>query len=174
VACALLAVTTYAAAIWARQTPIFRPTTLYSSVRSTADILIGSPPAVAYEDGRFRYFHECTRPGDRLLIAGQTPFDVSYSTGRPVAGGHLYWHTRWGSDPVNEARSLALLQRQSVPFAMAVEGDRVLEDLKAYPRIHEYIVTNYREVEGTDGTLLVDARRTPTGTFGERQLPCFK
>ena len=172
-ACTLLALTTYAAAAWARFAPVFNPQ-LSSSVAHAANTLLASPPADAYEEGGYRYLRECTRPGDRLLVGGRTPFDVSATTGRPIAGGHLYWHSRWGSDPVTEGRSLELLRRQSVPFALSVNGDRLLPDLDAYPRIRKYIVSNYREVEGSNGSMFVDARRPPTGTFGDQRLPCFR
>ena len=120
-----------------------------------------------------RYVHDCTRDGDRVLVTGSTPFQVGYYVERPIAGGHLQWHHRWRSDPAHERQSLALIERQSVPFAFSTH-DPVLEDFKAYPRIHEYLVRHYVELEGSEGRLLVDTRRTPTGTFGRVGFPCFR
>jgi len=57
---------------------------------------------------------------------------------------------------------------------VSVYPGRVLTDLEGYPKIHDYIAANYREGEGSSGTLLVDARRQATRTFGERRLPCFR
>jgi hypothetical protein len=29
------------------------------------------------------------------MVGRTTPFYVNYYTRRPIAGGHLYWHTQW-------------------------------------------------------------------------------
>jgi hypothetical protein len=120
-----------------------------------------------------RYMHDCTRDGDRILVTGSTPYQVGYYVNRPIAGGHLQWHHRWRSDPAHEMQSLGLIERQSVPFAFSTH-DPVLDDFKAYPRIHEYLSKNYQEVEGSNGLLLVDRRREATGTFGRVAFPCFR
>lgn len=120
-----------------------------------------------------RYMRECTREGDRILVTGSTPLHVNYYTGRSIAGGHLFWHRGWRADPVHESRSLALLQRQSVPFAFSTT-EPLLDDFTGYPSIHEYLVNNYVEVGGNLGYILVDKRRTPTGRFGTLGLPCFR
>lgn len=168
----LLLLTTYAAGVWARLTPMFNPSGLPARLKDAGVALVSSPPAT--HEPRYLHLRACTSPGDHILITGLTPFDISYYAERPVAGGHLYWHSRWGADPASEQRSLALLRRQSVPFAVSVTPDRVLEDLEAYPRVHDYIAANYREVEGSNGMLLVDTRRRPTGTYGDSALPCFR
>ena len=49
-----------------------------------------------------RYMRECAAPGDRILVSGQTPYQVSYYVERPLAGGHLYWHDKWRSEPERE------------------------------------------------------------------------
>jgi hypothetical protein len=84
----------------------------------------------------------------------------------------VQWHHGWRSDPVHEQQSLALLERQSVLFAVSTH-DPVLDDLKAYPHIHDYFVQHYAELQGTHGTVLVDRRRHRTGTFGQLGFPCF-
>lgn len=119
-----------------------------------------------------RYMHDCTTGGDRLFVTGSTPYQVGYLAERPIAGGHLQWEHRWRSDPEHEAQSLALLERQSVPFAISTH-DPVLEDLVAYPRIREYFLRHYVEMEGTEGRLLIDTRRRATSRFGRLGLPCF-
>ena len=119
-----------------------------------------------------RYVHDCTRGGDRVLVTGSTPFDMGYLVERPIAGGHLYWHKGWRSDERHEAQSLAMLRRQSVPFALAT-SDPVLQDLKRYPKIHEYFRSRYTVVEGSGGFLLVEAGRRATGRWA-LGLPCFK
>ncbi|OFW51108.1 MAG: hypothetical protein A3G77_15910 [Acidobacteria bacterium RIFCSPLOWO2_12_FULL_68_19] len=120
-----------------------------------------------------RYIRDCTAPGDRVLVTGQTPFQVGYYVERSVAGGHVFWHDGWRSDARQEQQLLELLGRQSVPFAYSTH-DPVLDDLKRYPRIHEHFRQHYVELEGSRGLVLVDARRRPTGQFGGFSFPCFR
>jgi hypothetical protein len=120
-----------------------------------------------------RYLHDCTASGDRVLVTGSTPSQVNYLAERPFAGGHILWHHGWRSDPAHELQSLRQLQRQSVPFAFSTT-DPVLDDFKNYPRIREYLVQHYVELEGSDGMLLIDRRRTPTGAFAPLGFPCFQ
>jgi hypothetical protein len=120
-----------------------------------------------------RYIHDCTAPGDRVLVTGQTPFQVGYYLERPIAGGHLFWHEGFRSDPVRERQSLELLQRQSVPFAYSTH-DPVFDDFKRYPRTLEYLRRHYVELEGSRGLVLVDTRRQATGMFEHLGFPCFR
>jgi hypothetical protein len=172
-ACAvgIVLLTSFAALVWARGTPLFRPSELVDSVSGAFAQLLASPPV----DGNpsFRYLHDCTAAGDRLLVTGVTPVHVSYYAQRPIAGGHLSWHHGWRSDAVHEEQSLALLKNQSVPFAVSTH-DPVLEDFKRYPKIREYLVKHYVEVEGSHGLILVDTRRQPKGRFGPMEFPCFQ
>jgi hypothetical protein len=120
-----------------------------------------------------RYLHDCTRSGDHVLVSGSTPYHIGYLVERPIAGGHLFWHWKWRSDPAREAQSLALFESQSVPFAFSTH-DPVLDDLKPYPRIREYFLAHYTALPGSQGLLLVDSRRQPTGQFSKLGFPCFK
>ena len=178
-AIAMLLLTTVAAVVWTRGSPLFEPSALPREVSRAFGQLLASPPVRGSLplDGNpalsFEYLHDCTAPGDRLLVMDSTPFQVAYYAERPIAGGHLYWHQRWRSDPIHEARSLAMLQQQSVPFAFSTT-DPVLEDFTAYPRIREYLEENYAELQGSQGRLLFDKRRKPTGTFGPGEFPCFR
>jgi hypothetical protein len=108
-----------------------------------------------------------------VLVAGGTPLDVSYYAQRPVAGGQINWHYGWRSDPVHEAQSLALLESQSVPIALSTD-EPVLDNFKRYPHINAHLAKYYAKVEGTDGFMMVDTRRRPTGTFGPMKFPCFR
>jgi len=120
-----------------------------------------------------RYMHDCMAPADRILVTGSTPFQIGYLMERPVAGGHVFWHHRWRTDPRRELELLALLERQSVPFAFSTH-DPVMDDLKAYPHVHAYFTAHYQPLPGGKGVLLVDTRRRPTSHFGPYEFPCFK
>jgi hypothetical protein len=150
---------------------LYKPLELARSVQKTFARLIAYPPD--YEYLPFEYLRECTAPGDHILVTGLTPPHVSYYAQRPIAGGHTRWRRGWRSDPAHEAESLALLQRQSVPIAFST-ADPVLDTFKSYPRIHAYLEKYYVPVEGTNGFILVDTRRRPTGTFGPMKFPCFR
>ena len=174
IAIALFVLTMVAALIWTRGNPLYElstPLELSRSVAKTFARLIAYPPD--YEYLPFQYLRECTAPGDHILITGLTPPHVSYYAQRPMAGGHLRWRRGWRSDPVHEAQSLALLQRQSVPIAFST-ADPVLDTFRSYPRIHAYLTEYYRTVEGSKGFIMVDSRRRPTGTFGPDKFPCFR
>jgi hypothetical protein len=170
-AIAVLVLTSYATLVWVRGTPLFRPAQLTASVRGTFAQLLAVPPD--YGDPSFRYLRDCTPPGNHLLITGMAPLHVSYYANRPFAGGHIRWHTGWRSDPDSEARSLALLQRQSVPIVFSTH-DPVLVDFRRYPRITDYLMQHYVPVEGSDGQILVDRRRQPVSQYGPRRWPCFR
>jgi hypothetical protein len=134
-----------------------------------AGLSVAPPVAQDYEG----YLRACTRPGDHLLVTGNTPFYINYYTTRPLAGGHLYWHSGYRRSPEQQRQSIALLERQPVPFAVS-SSDPVMADFtRMYPQIAEYLGRHYREVPGTDGKILVDSRRTPSGTFGPERWPCF-
>ncbi len=189
----VLGVTGVATFVFARGSQVFTPWRLVPGVPDVSAELLASPPIDGFAPREevfavdpstwsardvdtvrvlLRYIHDCTAAGDRVLVTGQTPFQVGYYVGRPIAGGHLFWHDRWRSDPARERHLLELLQRQSVPFAYSTH-DPVFEDLKQYPRIHEYFQRHYVELEGSRGLVLVDTRRRPTGEFGAFGVPCF-
>lgn len=193
VACAL-AVTSVAVFVFARGSEVFTPWRLATNVPDVFAELMASPPidgfapreeVFALDPARWnerdvdavrvmlRYIHDCTAPGDRVLVTGQTPFQVGYYVNRPVAGGHVFWHDGWRADRNGERHLLQLLQRQSVPFAYSTH-DPVFEDLEAYPAIHEYFRKHYVELDGSGGLVLVDTRRRPTITFGAFGFPCFQ
>ncbi|MBI4486818.1 MAG: hypothetical protein HY655_12475 [Acidobacteria bacterium] len=190
----VLALTGVATAVFARDSQIFTPWKLAAGLGDVFAELLVSPPIDGFApleevlsrdrsnwndqevhavEVLLRYVHDCAAARDRVLVTGQTPFQVGYYLEQPIAGGHLFWHEGFRSDPVREQESLALLQRQSVPFAYSTH-DPVFDDLKRYPRIHEYMKRYYVELPGSRGRVLVDTRRTPTGEFGELGFPCFR
>ena len=162
----LIAITTYAAVVWAKD-PLLRPT-----VAVLTEVYTRLWRTAADDNNPYRYLRDCTRPGDRLLVTGQTPGFVTHYARRPMAGGHPYWHTRWRSDPAHEAESLAMIERSSIPIVFSTD-DPVLLDFAHYPRIRAYLEAHYRPLDGTDSRILIDTRRQPTGTFGSEAYPCF-
>jgi len=177
VAVGLVLLTGIAAVVWTQESPIYRPSEYRRSVSRAFQRLLASPPVPAESDGApsplLRYLRDCSAPGDRLIVTGSTPFQVLYYARRAPAGGHIFWRQRWRRDPAYEQQSLAMLRRQSVPFAIST-NDPVLEDFKFYPKIWEYLTENYVELEGTKGNVLVDRRRQPSGTFEPGGFPCFR
>jgi len=173
VAVALLVLATYAAHVWSGGLQVLRrpATELIGSVSTSLALWVTAPPPTLSDT--IQYLRECTGTHDRLLVGGMTPFDVNYYSGVPMAGGHLYWHSGWRSDPGREAESLALLARQSVPFAVS-SSDPMMDDFKRYPRIRAYLTRYYVALEGTAGRILVDHRRQPVRTWGVRNYPCFR
>jgi hypothetical protein len=177
IAMAIVALTAIAAVVWTQESPLYRPSELPREVSRAFARLLPSPPVPAESSGEpsllLQYLRDCSRPGDRLIVTGATPYQVMYFARRGPAGGHLYWRQGWRRDPIREGQSLEMLKQQSVPFAFST-NDPVLEDFKTYPRIRAYLMENYVELEGTKGNLLVDRRRQPTGTFGPGAYPCFQ
>ncbi len=173
----LVLLTAIAAAIWTQESPMYRPSQLPRDVSRAFARLLASPPVPAGSSGEpsllLQYVRDCSRPGDRLIVTGSTPFQVLYFARRGPAGGQIFWRQSWRRDPTREQQALEMLTQQSVPFAFST-NDPVLEDFKTYPRIRAYLLDNYVEVEGTKGNVLVDRRRQPTGTFGPEGFPCFR
>ena len=166
----LLAVSTVVAAVSIRNSPV-SDASRYPQVAAEAfKLLTASPPA--YDSIEFTYLRECTRPTDHVLVTGDNPLHVSYFSQRPIAGGHINWHRRWLADPVHEQRSLQWLQRQNVPVVVSL-GAPVMSDFAPYPTIAAYLREWYREVQDTEGRVLVDTRRPVTGRFPLTGYPCF-
>ena len=170
VAAALVAASAFGAWVLVRDAPLMNPRQYVTLLPDTMAQLSQSPPR--YPEPRFDYVRECSTPVDRVLITGQVPLPVSYFTQRAIAGGQFNWFLGWRSDPEREAQSLALLQRQAVPFALST-STVVLDDVRRYPRIQAYLAEHYASVEGTNGSILIDTRRTPTGRHEPTGYPCF-
>jgi hypothetical protein len=169
----LLVLTLFAAAVSVRGVPLFQRS-LRDSVQAASESLVmlaATPPNG--ENATFDYLRECTASTDRLMVGGMTPFYVNYYARRPIAGGHVYWHTGWRADTLRESQSLELLKLQSVPFIVWT-SDTVLADLRQYPRIFRYVTENYRELSGTGDRILVDKRRHVVRWYGANRRPCFR
>jgi hypothetical protein len=193
VALGMLFFTSVAVYAFARPTGLFAPLETVAESVASYRALVVTPPIegtfstaevrrydrAAWAAGEsfravlLRYVHDCTTPSDRVLVTGSTPFQVGYLVERRIAGGHLFWRDGWRRDTAGEQASLRMLQEQAVPFAISTH-DPVLSDFVKYPAIHAYLTQHYVALDGSQGELLIDRRRTPTGTFANLGFPCFR
>ena len=150
--------------------PLLYPRRYVEEVTDNFARLTETPPGGA--SMKFEYIRQCTRPADHILVTGNNPLDVSYLSQRPIAGGQINWHRGWLADREHAQQALRLIQRQSVPLVVA-DGP-ALNDFAPYPDIAAHLRAHYREVEGTEGQLLVDSRRQPTRRFEPTGYPCFR
>jgi hypothetical protein len=169
---ALLALSTVAGVSLAQGSALFTtPGVLADSTRDSFARLVRLPPE--YDYAPFEYIRDCSLAGDRVLISGLTPLHVSYYTGRRMAGGQINWHRGWRSDPAGQQEALALLQRQSVPFAIST-SDPLLTEFRLYPRVRDILAERYAVLDGSGGTLMADRGRTAVRPWGPHGWPCFR
>ena len=147
-----------------------------------------SPPIDAYaprgstgDRGVMRYVYECTRPDDRIWVLTDL-FTFPYYAERKIVG-HVYWSYGFLNTPESQRKTIAAVDRQEVPLIIGLGGARPLQNLEAYPLVHDYAAQRYlryytipEETTRRGGVfwLLTDSRRTPTGTYEPLGLPCFK
>ena len=91
-----------------------------------------------------RYVHDCTRPGDRLLVTWFAPQFYVFSR-RPFAGRETVLMPIYRDPSSYEPRVLDTWRRQSVPIVLA-EDSTYPTFAAAYPALAGYIATHYREV----------------------------
>ena len=170
----LLTLSTYAAYVRS-------PAPFHEPMSSIVPLITGRwhawiTPEPTGNNALYQFLRNCTVPTDRLLVTGSTPYYTPYYTHRAMAGGHLDWSVGvrgLRSDPYREGQSLALLKQQSVPFVIGRRPD-VIDVFRRYPRIHEYLLSNYAPINGSQGSLLYDTRRTIVRTVGDDHRPCFR
>ena len=123
-----------------------------------------------------RYVHDCTRPGDRLLMTWSAP-EMNVFSRRVFAGGETALLPVFRDPSSYEPTVLARLSQQSVPIVL-VDPDELADFRRAYPAISTYLDARFRKV----GEFTPDARRihvyaditrTPAGTDAEFGWPCF-
>ncbi len=123
-----------------------------------------------------RYVHDCTHPGDRLLMTWSAP-EMNVFSRRVFAGGETALFPVFRDPSSYEGAALARLSHQSVPIVL-VDPDGLEDFYLAYPAIGKYFDARFRKVgEFTPDArkihIYVDASRTPTGTDAEFGWPCF-
>ena len=140
-----------------------------------------APPGTTGDRGLLRYIYECTRPDDRIWLLSET-YAVHYYTERRVVG-HIYWGMGFLATPEYQRRTIERIDKQEVPFILAIGGKGALEYLEAYDLVHDYAARRYTthhvipedKVErGLSIWLSTDGRRKATGTYELFGLPCFK
>ena len=148
-----------------------------------------SPPIDSYapkdsigDRAVIRYFYECTRPEDRIWLTTDV-YTIPYYTERRVVG-HIFWGLGFRASADVQRETIALLDRDPVPFIFGVGGARPLQFLEAYDQVHDYVSRRYTEThailqdhldrEGRILWLAVDSRRVPVRTYESLGLPCFR
>jgi len=123
-----------------------------------------------------RYVHDCTHPGDRLLMTWSAP-EMNVFSRRVFAGGETALMPVFRDPSGYEGTVLARLSRQSVPIVLVdpeVRGDFD----RAYPAIGKYVDERFHKV----GEFTTDARqihiyaemaRPTAGTDAEFGWPCY-
>jgi len=144
------------------------------------DLLSTSPPLDAWAPpgsegvrGLTRYVSACTRPTDRVFVAGFLSEILFYSA-RGFAGGQSDYLQGISSSLTDQRRVIARLGRQSVPIVLV--RDELASNV---PFIDAYLRRRYAVVPGQERdsasglTLMVERGRTPTGLYGPLDLPCY-
>ena len=162
------------------------PRAMLARGRELFTTLAGSPPSDAWAPTRRNvplatYVRECTRPEDRLLVTQFQP-DLYFFAGRAFAGDQIFFFPRYRSSPLDQERTLARLQAQSVPIVLSPIRRYEADFEPEFRLLHDHLVAHYqlmREVsfDETDPVVyavLVDRRLVPTRTYEPLSLPCFR
>jgi hypothetical protein len=114
-----------------------------------------------------RFVHDCTRPGDRLLVTWFAPEFYVFSR-RPFAGRETVLMPLYRDPATYEARVLETWTRQSVPIVLAEESTYP-RFAAAYPALSERIASRYQHIA------TVASRTGPIGIYVDRaRLPASK
>jgi hypothetical protein len=82
------------------------------------------------------YLSRCTRPDERILVAGFGP-EIPALAHRPFAGGLPSWIPGYYDDRANVARAIGRLNRERVAAAVMLDGSTVL--VNSWPELGEWI-----------------------------------
>lgn len=134
-----------------------------------------APP---FEDEGARYVFACTAETDRLLVASAYAPHAYYAAGRGFAAGRQYFLSSQGPSAEFRAFSARRLEQERVPIVLVHPPD-YQAFARGFDAIHAYLQAHYRqagvvEFDESPLTVLTDRRITPQGTWGERELPCFR
>jgi hypothetical protein len=126
----------------------------------------------------FDYVESCTEPDDRLLVTGQHP-DVYLAARRGFAGGQIAFMQGFYTSADEQARTLARLRHESVPFLLlAIDRQSMFEH--DFAEVWHYVDTAYTtlfdlDVPDTSGVrVMVRRDRVPSGTYAGVGWPCYR
>jgi hypothetical protein len=124
----------------------------------------------------YSYLERCSADDDRLLVGGYL-VEVPFIARRRFAAGQGYFGGSFVGTEASEARMLAILERQRVPFAVIpVEEAGAFE--AGFPRIADHVERHYGLMAETDPEgggavrIFVDGRLPPAGFDIETGWPC--
>lgn len=158
--------------------------------RKTSELL-ASPPSLEWVSretgvrGAVEYLRRCTAPDDRVFIYGFYP-DIHFFSGRGLATDRSSVLRGFWTQSHEQQRTVAAIARANAPIALidvAAAGrpddGRVID--ATLPLIDRYLreryvsagMTGFGASTDTVFHVLVDRRRTPTGTYSPFSLPCF-
>jgi hypothetical protein len=125
----------------------------------------------------YEYVQRCTLASDRLLMTGISP-DVYVLANRGFAGGSMWLRPGFYSSPGDQARAIARMRSQSVPFVvfdLEEEGQfrRGLGLIAAYIDQHYDAMADLAVPERAGLRLLVERGRRPTSVDTATGWPCF-
>jgi hypothetical protein len=121
------------------------------------------------------YVRRCTKPEDRLFVAGEAP-EIYVFAGRLFAGGQPTVRSGFFDSFADERRVVSRLRRQRVPLALVLTDS----DIARYPRILQQLEIQFRPLtelplEGRPNVLVrVSRHMSPRGVDARSGLPCFQ
>jgi|RhiMethySRZTD1v2_1073278.scaffolds.fasta_scaffold00163_46 hypothetical protein len=123
-----------------------------------------------------RYVHDCTQPGDRLLVTWFAPEYYVFSR-RPFAGRETVLMPFYRNPATYEARVLEAWKRQSVPIVLAEESTYPTFTAN-YPALSQRLASRYRHVGSVVSRIgpigvYIDRERVASGTDTELGWDCF-
>ena len=186
-AVSITGITMVAVAIVAEESPLTR--LLRTAIRDLPHSVVApaqrllEPPLVAWERegttdvrGLARWLHECTAPGDRLLMFGYHP-EVFFYSDRRFAGGMQFFHSGYFSSQAEQELTVTRLGRQRVPFVIVESEDLPALD-NTYAIVGDYVRQNYRQVAASgfgEGRSFVIYQRKDVPRRSLRDgLPCLR
>jgi hypothetical protein len=124
------------------------------------------------------YVALCTRPADRLFVFSFAP-ELFWETQRGFAAGYAAFVRGAHASDAAQRRGIARWRAQSVPVAIAFEG-QYAEMAEAFPMIADELRQRYslvyrQETVSDRGSIMVFAERgrTVEGTYEPLGTPCF-
>jgi hypothetical protein len=120
-----------------------------------------------------RYVHDCTNPGDRLLVTWFAPEYYVFAR-RGFAAGQATFLPGYYTSPDDQAQAVRRLEAQSVPIAL-IDRARHASFRSEFPGIERYVSARFAPVgefdagEGHRVMILADRERAAPGCSARRR-----